>query len=76
MLYIYNSNTVRRWHCYLEHFLVGGVFATFTAKVFAHALQLSAKMDHPLDGSLAPPAELPLGLCRLDFCVQGNNVRN
>lgn len=54
--------------CYLEHLLVGRVLATLAAEVFAHALELPAEMDHPLDGRLAPAAQLPLGLSGLHLC--------
>lgn len=50
---------------YLQHLLVGRVLATLAAEVFAHALELPAEMDHPLDGGLAPPTQLPLGLSGL-----------
>lgn len=36
--------------------------------MFAHALELPAEVDHPLDGRLAPAAQLPLGLSRLHLC--------
>lgn len=63
------------WFCYLEHLLVGGVLATLAAEVFAHALQLPAEVDHPLDGRLAPAAQLPLGLGRLHLCAATANHR-
>lgn len=53
---------------YLEHLLVGRVLAALPAQVFAHALQFSAKVDHPLDGGLAAATQLPLVLGRLHLC--------
>lgn len=47
---------------YLEHLLVSRVLATLAAEVFAHALELPAEMDHPLNGRLAPATQLPLRL--------------
>ena len=60
---------------YLQHLLVGRVLAALPAEVFAHALELPAEVDHPLDGRLAPPAQLSLGLGRLHLCGEMQPIR-
>lgn len=64
----YKPSKQQRFLRYLEHLFVSRVLAALTAEVFTHALELSAKMDHSLDGRLASAAQLPLRLCRLHLC--------
>lgn len=46
---------------YLKHFFVHCVLPILSAKLLAQHLQLPAKLDHSLRGSVVSPTELPLG---------------
>lgn len=45
---------------YLQHLLVGGVFAILATQLFTENLQLPSELDHPLCGCSVPSTQLPV----------------